>query len=326
MNFAKNVLPNQESQKFNMEVKKEISISVIIPVYNAEKFLENAVESAIHLEHVGEIVLVEDGSPDKALEVCLELEKRYMNVTLYRHPGGENRGAAASRNLGIQNSQCQYVAFLDADDWYLPHRFQKEQDIFSANPDADIVFSYPVLEKDYKDEMEKFPKEDPREGFGQHRDPEKFYKNFIDKAFPFFHTNTVTIKKSFLLKQKAFDERLRLHQDSELWLRLLRTGNTFAGELTEPVAVIRRHDKNRITSRDLNSRLEMLAVFVENVGVQNLFEFEKKNLVKNILRTQSKMTSSNWERRAFYFSKIVPAMLFKDRFLGKLTETFWPKS
>ena len=308
-----------------MKVKKEIKISVVIPVYNAEKYLENAVESAIDLPQISEIILVEDGSPDNALEVCLELERKYPNVILVRHPGGENRGAAASRNLGIQIASCPYVAFLDADDWYLPSRFEKEQIIFSENPDADVVYSYPVLEKNFEDEMEEFPKKDPRDIFGLHRNPEGFYRLFIERAFPFFHTNTVTIKKTFFTEQKAFDERLRLHQDSELWLRLLRTGNVFAGELAEPVAIIRRHDKNRITSRTQDSRLEMLTAFVENVGVPNLFDFEKSNIVKDILRTQSKMISNNWKRRFFYFSKVVPAMLFKNRFLRSVTEEVWKK-
>ena len=306
-----------------MKPIKDIDISVIIPVYNAEKFLENAVESAIHLPQVGEILLVEDGSPDNALEKCLELKNKYSKIHLYRHQGGENRGAAASRNLGIQKSRCRYVAFLDADDWYLPSRFKKEQEIFSANSDADVVFSYPVLEKDLSNRIMGFPKKDPREIFGQQRDPGGFYRFFLEKAYPFFHTNTVTIKKSFLLEQKAFDERLKLHQDSELWLRLLRTGNIFAGELFEPVAVIRRHDKNRITSRNEISRLQMLAAFIENVGVPNLFEFEKKNLVKNFLRTKSKMFENNRKRRFFYYSRIVPAMLSKERFLNKMAIEVW---
>ena len=301
-----------------MTGRKDIDISVIIPVYNAENFLENAVESAIHLPQVKEIVLVEDGSPDKALEVCLKLEKKYPAVTLLRHPRGENRGAAASRNLGIRTSRCRYVAFLDADDWYLPFRFEKEQTVFSANPDADVVFSYPVLEKDYSSKPPGFPKKDPREIFGQDRNPEGFYRFFMNNAYPFFHTNSVTIKKDFLSRQKTFDERLRLHQDSELWLRLLRKGNVFAGELEKPVAVIRRHNKNRITSRTKNSRLEMLAAFTENIGVQNLFKFEKKNIIKNVLRTQSEMTDNSWERRFFFYSRIIPSMLLKDRFLKSM--------
>ena len=70
----------------------EFKVSVIIPVYNAAQYLEQAVESAVHLEEVGEILLIEDGSPDNALEICKNLVRKYCNVVLLRHVGGVNRG------------------------------------------------------------------------------------------------------------------------------------------------------------------------------------------------------------------------------------------
>src|SRR5688572_18232560 len=108
----------------------EFKVSVIIPVYNAEKYLRNAVESAVNLEEVGEILLIEDNSPDNALQVCLQLEKEYDKVKVHRHPNGENRGAGESRNLGIKKSSFDYIAFLDADDWYLSNRFKRCKEIF----------------------------------------------------------------------------------------------------------------------------------------------------------------------------------------------------
>src|SRR5690349_14845174 len=96
----------------------EEKVSVIIPVYNAAKFLRQAVESAVHLPEVAEIVLVEDRSPDNALQICGELVREFSKVKMYQHPNNENRGAGASRNLGIEKSTFPYVAFLDADDRY----------------------------------------------------------------------------------------------------------------------------------------------------------------------------------------------------------------
>lgn len=77
-----------------------MKISVIIPVYNAEKYVRRAVESALQQEKCGEVILVEDRSPDNALEVCKKLESEYKNLILYQHEGNANKGPGPSRNLG----------------------------------------------------------------------------------------------------------------------------------------------------------------------------------------------------------------------------------
>ncbi len=77
-----------------------MKISVIIPVYNAEKYVRNAGESALQQPESGEILLVEDNSPDNCLQLCRDLEREYEIVRLLRHADGRNHGAGASRNLG----------------------------------------------------------------------------------------------------------------------------------------------------------------------------------------------------------------------------------
>ena len=103
-----------------------MNISVIIPVYNASGFIKNAVKSAHHFDCVSEIILIEDGSTDSSLEVCEELVYRYDKVSLYSHPNHVNKGAGASRNLGIEKANNKWIAFLDADDIFLENRFNKE--------------------------------------------------------------------------------------------------------------------------------------------------------------------------------------------------------
>ena len=95
-----------------------MKISVITPVYNAEKYITQAVESALQFPEVWEIILVEDQSPDNALEVCKTLVTNYPErVKLYQHPDKGNHGAGASRNLAISKATGEFIAFLDADDF-----------------------------------------------------------------------------------------------------------------------------------------------------------------------------------------------------------------
>lgn len=97
-----------------------MKISVIIPVYNAEEFVSQAVESALQFDEVHEVILVEDKSPDNALQVCTQLAEKHTRVRLYQHPDKGNHGAGPSRNLGIEKSTGDFIAFLDADDYFRP--------------------------------------------------------------------------------------------------------------------------------------------------------------------------------------------------------------
>ena len=108
-----------------------MNITVIIPVYNAEKFIRKAVHSADSIEMVKEILLIEDGSIDGSLKVCEELEEELSKVKLFTHPNNVNKGAGATRNLGLQKATQPYISFLDSDDYFLKDRFKLDMSIFA---------------------------------------------------------------------------------------------------------------------------------------------------------------------------------------------------
>jgi glycosyltransferase involved in cell wall biosynthesis len=303
------------------KTKTNFIVSVIIPVFNAEKFLEKAVLSAVELKEVGEVILIEDASPDNVLNICNRLEIKYKKVKLIRHPKGDHLGAGASRNLGIKLAHHSYIAFLDADDWYLSNRFLKDKKIFDKFPKADAVYSS-VVKSGNKTGISKMygVNFDIRRSIGFNASKVEFYKNILSLRQVPFHTNSVTFKKDFLLQGKLFDERLKLHQDTELWNRLIRRGYFYTGEFRKPVAVIRKHKNNRITSRSITSVLKMYAVFIENVGVDNLYEFEKTFLLKTILRLKSKSITNNWIRRLNYYSRYYIWISRKRIFLQKIEQ------
>ena len=152
-----------------------MKISVIIPVYNAEKFLRKAIESVVLQEETGDVILVEDNSIDNSLRICREFEAMYDNIRLVCHSDHGNHGAGATRNLGVHNAECEYVAFLDADDYYLPKRFTLATRFFHENPGIDGVYEAVGVDlydeqarekwqakggKDYVTMTEKVPAED----------------------------------------------------------------------------------------------------------------------------------------------------------------------
>ena len=102
-------------KQFTNNVKMTQKISVIIPVYNVEKYLERCVESVINQTYKNvEIILVNDGSTDNSLCVCQKIKHLYPNIILIDKPNG---GLSSARNAGIRVAQGDYIAFLDSDDW-----------------------------------------------------------------------------------------------------------------------------------------------------------------------------------------------------------------
>ena len=117
------------------------TISIIIPAYNAERFIEKAILSALQQEDVFEVIVVNDGSIDATLSVIENLQKQHDKIKIYCHENGINKGRSATRNLGIQKATGNYIAFLDADDFYLENRFVNDKKVFNENENVDGVYN-----------------------------------------------------------------------------------------------------------------------------------------------------------------------------------------
>ncbi|OCA80138.1 capsular biosynthesis protein CpsI [Chryseobacterium contaminans] len=232
-----------------------MKISVIIPVYNAEKYVSQAVESALQFDEVCEVILVEDKSPDHALEVCKQLAKKHERVKLYQHPDKENHGAGPTRNLGIEKSSGDFIAFLDADDYFLPNRFDAEKELFK-NPEVEGV--YGALGVHYYTEKAKeqyyslfgdrlttvYKRHEPKDVF-----PGQIY---MLGSFGLFSIDALTIRRDSLMQKmdSLFKSSLRLHQDTEFLFRLSYYLNLYPGILDKAIAVRGVHEDNRITLVD----------------------------------------------------------------------------
>lgn len=101
-----------------------MKVSVVVPVYNNEKYLDKSIECIMKQTYSDiEIILVNNGSRDKSLQICNEYAKKDARIVVIDVP--ENIGAGEARNRGIDTAQGEYIAFLDADDWYEPSMLEK---------------------------------------------------------------------------------------------------------------------------------------------------------------------------------------------------------
>lgn len=223
-------------------------VSVIIPVYNAERFIETAVRSALEQPETAEVLVIEDGSTDRSLQVCERLAREDDRVRLLRHPGGENRGEAASRNVGVRAARCELVAFLDADDFFLRGRFERPLEMLAANASLDGV---------YEAVGTQFESEAMRGWWATHRGsnlttlvtevpPEQLLDALITYEHGFFCNGGIVVRRALFERTGLFDVDLRMCCDTAMWLKMAAVGTLAGGRLTEPVAMRRMHGENAI--------------------------------------------------------------------------------
>lgn len=117
-------------------------VSIIVIFLNTEKFIQEAIESVISQTYENwELLLVDDGSTDSSTAIAREFADRYPDKILYlEHENHQNRGKSTSRNLGIGKAKGEYIAFLDADDIFLPLKLEKQIAILESHPDAAMVY------------------------------------------------------------------------------------------------------------------------------------------------------------------------------------------
>jgi glycosyltransferase involved in cell wall biosynthesis len=111
-------------------------VSVVIPTYNCDRYLAEAIDSVLSQSYAEyEVIVVDDGSTDRTAEILQSYGDRI------RHLRQSNQGVAIARNQGIQLAQGEWVAFLDADDFFLPDKLAAQMAIASACPDLGIIHS-----------------------------------------------------------------------------------------------------------------------------------------------------------------------------------------
>lgn len=285
-------------------MQQHFSVSVIIPAFNASAFLERAVQSVLQYPEVKEILLIEDGSTDDTIQVCKKLSLQHNIIKIFQHPKGQNKGAGASRNLGIANTTQEFISFLDADDYYTEIRFKKEREIFKSNPNADGV--YGAIGVEYLDAVGA--KAWKAKGLDQETlttvnkpiNPNHLFEYLIGINNPdaydgYFSIDSLTLRRKSLLNSKIeFNNSLRLHQDTVFIWQAAYSLKLYTGEFTNPIAIRGVHSENRFIHKSklhISRSKQYKAIrdwsINENLdkSVVNLFQ---KKYFRNYIKTKKK--------------------------------------
>jgi glycosyltransferase involved in cell wall biosynthesis len=201
-------------------------VSVIIPTYNSAQFIVEALQSVFDQTFKDyEIIIVNDGSTDHTQRLI----SKYINRVKYIYQ--ENAGPAKAKNRGIMNSSGIYVAFLDADDVWLPTKLEKQVSVFHRNPVLGMVFT----ENSCFDEkrgiyMRSIGKRD------------RLMKGDIARNI-FLHsgvsTPTVMVRKEIFNEIGLFEEELYMGEDDNMWVRI--AANFGVELIDEPLVKVRSH-------------------------------------------------------------------------------------
>lgn len=291
-----------------------LKVSVIIPVYNAAAFLEKAVQSALQLEEVQEILLIEDKSTDNSLEICKKLVAENPKIKLFQHADQGNHGAGATRNLGLEKASQEFIAFLDADDYFLPNRFDAEKELFK-NEKIEGVFGAigtEFLSEKGKLEFEEKFKNNTLTTVNHHAEGNDIFLGLIgiDESFGhFFHLNSLTVRTVSLRKnQLKFNENLRVHQDSDFIIKLSYHCHLKSGIIEKAIAIRGVHDDNRITkikpysTKFYHNHLLLQKSIYQWSKTVKMDKIAAKNIKLNYL--SYKLANENGFQKYFNFFKI----------------------
>jgi glycosyltransferase involved in cell wall biosynthesis len=191
---------------------REVRVSVVMPFFNAEQFLGEALESILAQTYPHwELLLIDDGSTDGSLALARSYAARHpKRVRCLQHSEGQNRGPSASRNLGIAHALGEYVALQDADDVSAPERLGKQVAFLDSHPEVALVGSW-YTEID---------------SAGRPGHEIELPTDYIDIRWallfysPFLHSS-VMFRRAVVRDQVGFyDETLVLSEDYDLWCRI----------------------------------------------------------------------------------------------------------
>ncbi|HEY9852606.1 MAG TPA: glycosyltransferase family 2 protein [Leptolyngbyaceae cyanobacterium] len=262
-------------------------ISVIIPAYNAEKYIAKAIESVLEqTEKSIEAIVVDDGSTDSTVEIVKSFSDPRLRLIINQ----DNRGVSYSRNRALTEARGEWVAILDADDWYAPERVEKLLQVASAENVDIIADDLYFVEYDAIEPSSTLLCVD-KENFNQVKfiDTLTFVELNMKPASisPHLGLAKPLFNRNFLLKNNLkYDEDLHYIEDFSFYLMCLLKGAKFV-ITPEPYYFYRRYHQGATSTVDRIERLEKsrqaYLYVLQNKSVRNhpiICSAIEKNLIK----------------------------------------------
>lgn len=186
-------------------------VSVLIPLYNRKKYIEETVNSVLSQDYSDiELIVIDDGSSDGG-DKLVEKYAADNKLIFLRQPGNINRGQSASLNLGLSRATGEFIAILDSDDLYAPGKIKKQVDYLKNNPEIGLVYGNGKAIDEKGDALYEINYDDKHET----SDP-----NDILLDCYFLLPQNSLVRASVYKEAGNFDESLRSGQDHDMLVRI----------------------------------------------------------------------------------------------------------
>ena len=238
-------------------------VSIIIPVYNSEKYIKECLESIVNQTYTKlEIIVVNDVSTDNSINIIKQFKDKRIKIVNLNY----NSGVAIARNRGIEEATGDYICFIDSDDYWNLEKIEKQVNFIEKNNYSFIYSDYAYL-KDNKQHIVHVPHSIT-------------YKQALKNTTIF--TSTVMFNMKHLTKEDIYMPNIRKGQDTATWWKVLKKGIT-AYAINEVLAIYRINGKS-LSSNKIKALKRTWNIYKrENLNIfkrSYYFLFYVKNAIK----------------------------------------------
>jgi glycosyltransferase involved in cell wall biosynthesis len=255
-------------------MKKQNQFTVVIPFYNAENTIVDAIESVLNQTYkASQIILVDDGSTDKSVEIIKNLKEQFKEIQYFYQV---NNGVSSARNLGVSKAENENIFFLDADDIWLPRKIQVHNEHLNLHPDC--VSSFTNFFTFNENDGNLITK-----------------NNYINKSPLSSHNLALDIcrvngscssfmgNKSSISQLSGFNKDLQFGEDLDLWVRF--ANKNVICEINELEVAIRTSNKKLGDERSRSSwEISKLYFHIWESNKISLIDKKSKSAARKILR------------------------------------------
>ncbi|MGL4387813.1 MAG: glycosyltransferase family 2 protein [Brevinema sp.] len=260
-------------------------LSVIIPVYNVEKYLKECIDSIINQTYKNiEIIIVNDASPDNSEQIIREYENKDSRIVSIKHT--HNLGLGGARNTGITYAKGEWIYFIDSDDWLDLNCFENMIKLLEQNPHANLAIHSVIL----IDDNTKKKTVKPYFNIQDFSEKKWFWYQSVISCAKFFRIHDIKDKEIF------FPLHLK-HEDEEFWVKYCLSVDIIPVGAPSYYYYYRRHD-NSITV-DYNSRKDFSKI------AQNVYNFAEERGLLNTFK----------DYLCYFFNKVSDTQKMDNKFI-----------